>query len=597
MLCVTKTGVRVATMVVAAGTLVPAGSVSAQLVNTDWNKDAGDFLWATAGNWTNGVPNGANASARFKNAITQARTITIANAGVDVGQLVFETDDKKKSYTIAGGPLTFKNATQNRILLDANNKAGHVISANIKVDLNDLILEAANAQFLDFAQRTRITGGLFELNNTARALRVRGQRSQFDLDTDSNFMTGGTFIEQGNLRVKSDKSLGNGNKDVSIISGDLAVADKFATTRKIAVGKAANQPRASLSALGDAAFNGVISGSGGLILSGTAGKIIQLTADNTWTGDTDIIGTQVDISKASNLGVGAAKDYIALAAATLNVSGDADLKRGVLIIQDSKVVVAAKKTVTVDRLDGVGGGVNGALDIFRKEGAGSFKIANKSIVPLLGIELNEGELEVAGRVIAMQGIGTDLLGKPKMISGGGVIEAQIFTAPAMKLKPKKGNKESVEWHMDQIGDLSITGDTSFEMGVTMAGGTAGQTMGWGLWNVTGNLLLSNTPSNPMTVELVSLDTGDNPYYVSDFDPAQAYAWKFIGVTGGSISGFDPSAFVVDASGFWNLTYGGAFSVSMLSDGLYVNFTPMPSAGPGSVLCAAGLIGARRRRRA
>lgn len=575
----------------AAGTVVAALPASGQLVNSDWNKDNGDFLWATGGNWTNGVPNGANASARFRNAISAARTITVANAGFDVGQMVFETDNAAKSYTITGGSLTFKNATQNRILVDANNKAMHTIASNIKIDVNDLVLESAAANVPDFAVRTKITGGLFQLNNTARALRVRGT-GYFDLDTESNFLTGGTFVEQGRLRVKGDKALGNGNKDISIVSGDLLVGKDFSTTRKVQVGKAVGKQAAAIGNQGEAEFKGVISGTGGLILFGQTDGRTKLTADNTFTGPVDILGTQVDIAKAANLGKGT--ETLTMADAMLNVSGDANLGRSVQVIAYSGINVAAKKTVTVDKIDGIGG-QPAAFDVFRKLGAGTVRAAGKATVPLRIIELNEGEIDVAGRVLVTEGIVADLLGKPKVLGGGGEIEGRVLTAPQTTLKPKKGNKESLAWRLDQTGDLEIGAGTAFELGISAAGGLAGEVNGWGMWNLQGSLLLGATAVEPLVVRLSTVDFVDAGAYLPDFDPAQAYAWRFIGVSGGTISGFDASSCVVDASGFWNLTYGGSFSVSMGSDGLYVNFTPAPAPGALGALGLAGLLGVRRRR--
>ena len=98
----------------------------------------------------------------------------------------------------------------------------------------------------------------------------------------------------------------------------------------------------------------------------------------------------------------------------------------------------------------------------------------------------------------------------------------------------------------------------------------------------------------MTLDLVSLTQTDGAGKIFDFDPTQNYHWTFL-TSGGGISGFFPSDFVINTAGFANPIYG-TFSVSEVGESLVLNYkVPEPSTLILAVLGGLALLVCRGRR--
>jgi T5SS/PEP-CTERM-associated repeat protein len=147
------------------------------------------------------------------------------------------------------------------------------------------------------------------------------------------------------------------------------------------------------------------------------------------------------------------------------------------------------------------------------------------------------------------------------------------------------------------GAVTVVNGSTFDFEINSALGTAGGTTGWNLLNSTGSVAFFPLPNAPLTLHLASLSPTDSPGSVTDFDPTKNYSWTFLSASGG-ITGFDPSMFHIDTSGFTNPVYG-QFGVTEVGNSLVLSYkAPEPStfvlAAIGALI-GWGLRGRERRR--
>jgi autotransporter-associated beta strand protein len=155
------------------------------------------------------------------------------------------------------------------------------------------------------------------------------------------------------------------------------------------------------------------------------------------------------------------------------------------------------------------------------------------------------------------------------------------------------------------------GALTFSGGLTLANGS---TIDFNLYNATGSAgsgfsLLSDTSSgglhltassNMITFNLGTINSSGGPASAVNFNPAIPYSWTFASSTN-AISGFLPSQFNLNMSGFMNGIAGGGFSFSEVGNNLELNFTPVPEPSTwalmGAGVLALSTLEVRRRRRA
>ena len=87
-----------------------------------------------------------------------------------------------------------------------------------------------------------------------------------------------------------------------------------------------------------------------------------------------------------------------------------------------------------------------------------------------------------------------------------------------------------------------------------------------------------------------MNSSGNPAAAINFNPANAYAWKFA-ASGSAIAGFSASQFNLVTMGFSNSTAGGTFSFTEIGNNLFLDFTPVPEPATWALLLAgAALVG-------
>jgi hypothetical protein len=121
------------------------------------------------------------------------------------------------------------------------------------------------------------------------------------------------------------------------------------------------------------------------------------------------------------------------------------------------------------------------------------------------------------------------------------------------------------------GAVAFNGGGQYLVEINDAAGLAGTN--WDLWNISGPLSINSgtTANSKFTIGVASL-SGLTAGPAANFVNTHRYDW-LIASAGGGISGFDTSKFAFDHSAFTNNMGYGQFSVSQMSNYLFLSFLP------------------------
>jgi autotransporter-associated beta strand protein len=189
--------------------------------------------------------------------------------------------------------------------------------------------------------------------------------------------------------------------------------------------------------------------------------------------------------------------------------------------------------------------------------------------------VNSPAVSVAsGATFDASGIGGFTVGTGKTLAGLGTVVGS--TVVNGTVNPSMGAVGT----LTNSGLLTFAGGGSYVWDINNATGTAGTDSGWGLLNITGNgnkLAITANSGAPFNLKITSLAAGDVPGAAANFDPNSSYSWT-IAQSASPITGFDASAFRLDATAFSSPLANGSFSLGLSADQLrlVLSFTP---AGP------------------
>jgi len=372
--------------------------------------------------------------------------------------------------------------------------------------------------------------------------------------TAENTYTGGTHVAEGTLAVSTDANLGAADTRVSLANGTtLALGDAFSSSqRELAIeGTAANVSVAT----GNATWNGVISGTGGLTKAG--GGTLTLTGANTYSGGTTVA--------AGTLRAGAANTSGSLAGSVVNNAtlafnrSDASTYSGV-ISGSGAVTKLGAGTLTLSGTNTY----NGATMI----SAGTLNLSGSAA---------NSAFTVAGGTLS----GSGTLGALTIDSGG-------------TLAP--GNSPG----MLHAGATTFAGGGSYLWEINDANGAAGAATGWDLLSISGGLTITSTSANRFTIDLTSLASGNAAGAAAGFSPTAPYFFTLVSTTTG-ITGFSSDKFLLDTSAFAN-SFTGTWDIALANGGndlalTYTGISAIPEPSTYALLAglaALGVVTLRRR---
>ena len=193
------------------------------------------------------------------------------------------------------------------------------------------------------------------------------------------------------------------------------------------------------------------------------------------------------------------------------------------------------------------------------------------------------------------------------VEDGGILSGTGTVGDAVILAGGTGSPGNSPGTMMVQGNFTWLGGGNYSWQIQNATGSAGQTSGWDLYNVTGLLDLSALAiDSKFNINLWSL-AAVGPDVSGDainFSPMQNYTWTIVATAGG-ILGFDEDFFNINTAaingtgGFSNDLLGGYFGLSVTGNNLNLTFTtavPEPATWTaGGLLLAAALFAARYRR--
>ena len=196
-------------------------------------------------------------------AITGAGGLTVSNASGASALQFLGTNTYSGGTTISAGTLQIGNGGTTGSIL------GNV------TDNGTLAFDRSDA--ISFDGNISGTGGVTQLGSGTLTL------------TGANSYSGGTVIANGTVSASYDNNLGASAGAIEIDNGStLELARWFSTARNIALVNGGTIDAVS-NAYGPSIFTGVISGTGGLSLTGSG--MVQLTNASTYSGGTSISST------------------------------------------------------------------------------------------------------------------------------------------------------------------------------------------------------------------------------------------------------------------------------------------------------------------
>ncbi|WP_204157610.1 autotransporter-associated beta strand repeat-containing protein, partial [Tritonibacter mobilis] len=311
-------------------TAIYAGLTAQPLGSQTWTNGDGSALWGDAGNWDGGdVPDDASSGVVFD------------DAGVDSAVGLADTGGTQDTFTV--NSLDIQTGTQlsgGTLVLDGVDPAVNVAAtATGSAFASDMSLRLrANAVFTmlaDFVSEATITAEgdqLLEVNagagtttrlagaleETGGALGVEVSGGGTVVMEAENTYTGATEVTSGTLSVTGAGTLAS--TDVNVASGGTLTTDGGALAAGTELGNAGtvtlggSETIARLNGAGTtevtsgtltltsglSTVGGEISGAGGLTVNGATADV-TLTAENTYTGATDVTSGTLSVTGSGTL--------------------------------------------------------------------------------------------------------------------------------------------------------------------------------------------------------------------------------------------------------------------------------------------------------
>ena len=509
-----------------------------------WDGVAPNWSTSSAGTVATGVwTNGDTAVFSADSDATNSYTVTISGTQT-AGGVTFATG----TNTLTGGTLQLTGG--GAITVNASPVKG-VIASPItgsvgltKLSSGELVLQGANT----FTGNLTNRNGTITLDNNqapSTGLIVINPNGPAALHVaqPSITITNNVFLQGSSSSIEMDANSGSTFTLSGVISGPhnwnvngpgtlvLSATNTFLGSLNILQGTVVAE---SDSAMGSTGNGTIVSSNATLAFEG---------------GFTYSVNEQVTLS-GPGVGGGAALN---------NISGDNIFDGTVILATNSLIGATAGSLVLGLPISGSGYNItkvgSGQVDL-----TGSPNNYNNTLISLgtLGVDYP-----------ANVGNGTVTISSGATLTGNGSAPGGVVVSGT--ILPDGG---SVPDTLD-TGDEQWNGGGAYTWEINDAAGTVGLNDGWSLLNLTDGLTVNATTGSKFTIHITSLDLNTGlPDPAANFDNTQVYYWT-IATSATGITGFDPSKFTIDASGFQNAMGNGAFIIQQSGNSIVLAFVQKP----------------------
>ena len=585
-----------------------------------WKKNGGSHNWNAGGSWDGpaGSPNSLTAIANINNNISSNQTIvlqTSASAGtINIGDStlssgVYQTftiqpETGTQTLTLGSGGIFSSNSVNtinSNMILGADTSIQHAnasgsMNINGNVDMGTRILTVAGSGNTFIAGAMTGTGSLTKTGAGNLTL------------TGTNNYSGGTTVSAGTLTGSSTSLQGAIVNNGSVVFNQAA-AGSYAGAMN-GNGSLTKTGAGNLTLSGNNSYNGGTTVSAGTLTGTTTSVQGAIVNSATVVFNQSINGTYSGIMQGTGQLIKTGTGNVTLSGSN-TYGGGTTINAGSLTGTTSSIQGAVTNNSAIvfnQSTSGTYAGVIGGSGTLTKSGSGTVTFSSG--------QNYLGDTFVTGGTLKLDN-GTSLASSQIQVDSGAVLDVSQFTSFALNAGQTLTGAGQVVGSLTQsagsiispgsspgtlnfTGDVTLLGGSSYLWEINDATGVAGGPTGWDLFTTSGSLIIGTDSSDPYLITVESLLPSNSAGDVINFDPFATYEWEIAFASNG-ITGFDSSAFVVDASGFTNdLSAVTSYTFSILQNGnsLYLRYAavPEPSALLVIGLFAMGVALTRKPRR-
>ena len=486
-----------------------------------WNGGGTDSSLSTGANWGGSAPGGLQNYLHFAGTTRLAPVNGFANWTAfqilfDAGAGAFTLTGNGMNFYDYGGVLpkiendstNLQTISLNQLDVEKNmtlyaNTGSLAITCPIYLDLNTTLTSQTNS-----GTTVTFSGAINNGSSSVGALAVTG--SGKTILTAVNYFTGGVTLSGGTLGISAGSNLGALGGAGLTFSGTSSLQFQVSGgSNALAVGRNFTLNTGVSATLDTQGFNntdnGIITGAGALVATGSGTGVLTLTGANTYTGGTTVTAATLQLTGSGTLG--GTSGSLAVNGGTLDLNGTTQAVgnfsgTGGTILNNS---TGSNVTLTIGTGNGTGGNYQGVL-ADHTSGTGTLALSKtgSGTITLSGANTYSGGTNLNGGSLALGSSGA--LGATGTISfGGGTLQssASNTTDYSGRFSSAAGQAYSIDTNTQTVtlasglnsstGTLSVLGGGTLRLAAAN-GYTGTTTVGAGTLALTGSGSLANGAS-------------------------------------------------------------------------------------------------------
>jgi autotransporter-associated beta strand protein/VCBS repeat-containing protein len=392
--------------------------------------------------------------------------------------------------------------------------------------------------------------------------------------TGANTYVGDNVINNGRLSISLNSQLGDAANNVIVNSpGVFESTGTWTSGRTFFLNNGAtlNVASGTFNLNGASINGGFISGPGIMQTTGGTTTFTGNRTTSSLTLNANETATFNAFENGGTLNLAAGKTFTAtnfenVSGGKLNVNGTFNVSD---FVTNAQMTVSGTGTVVNGGTAGVtfGGG-----SVTRVDAGGLFNLGTGGGRMTGARVINAGSLGGSGTLVVSFG---------SLLTNSGTLGPVVTELGGQS---SSGNSPGTGY----MSDFNLNGGGTFLFEIANATGTEGAPSGWdrvivqeNIFNSSPKTNITATPDNKFNINIVSLldaDDHNTPGPAANFNPRQAYSWRFIDGSNPNVTvtgTFDPAAFNLETTGFLN-PIDGTFSVASNDGGKTISIVYMPA---------------------